>query len=334
LGFYDAANYIRLHFYFASEFVSSIIFFLNMGLTMLDMKQHMRVMKDYLIRAISEEYNVRAIACITTGLVSKACTRHKTFPTASAALGRALTGGLILGALLDPGQRVALAFDGKGPLGKVLVEAVNTGTVKGYVKNPQTELDLINGKLDVAGAVGKDGFLTVTKDLGLKDPYRGIVRLVSGEIASDIAYYLTESEQIPSAVGLGVYVDKDSSISAAGGFLVQTLPPSNDTVIDKLVDRIQSMPTVTEQFRHGISPEGILEAIFGSITFKILGKRPIFYRCSCSPERIEQALITLGRRGLESVLHDEEDIDIKCEFCRRVYIFKRAEINRLLDEMH
>ena len=298
------------------------------------MKRHIRVMKDYLVRAISDEYNVRAIACITTGIVSKACNRHKTYPTASAALGRALTGGLLLGALLDFGQRVALVFDGKGPLGKVMVEAVSSGSVKGYVKNPQTELDLINGKLDVAGAVGKDGFLIVTKDLGLKDPYRGIVRLASGEIASDIAYYLTESEQIPSAVGLGVFVDKDSSITAAGGFLVQTLPPSDDSVIDELVDRIQSMPTITEQLRSGISPVGILEAIFGSITFKILEKRPLFYRCSCSRERIEQALITLGRSGLESVLHDEEDIDIKCEFCRRVYIFKRAEISRLLDEMH
>jgi molecular chaperone Hsp33 len=291
-------------------------------------------MKDYLVRAISEEYNVRALACITTGLVSNACNRHRTFPTASAALGRALTGGLILGALLDPGQRVALVFDGKGPLGKIMVEAVSTGTVKGYVKNPQTELDSINGKLDVAGAVGADGFLTVTKDLGLKDPYSGIVRLASGEIASDIAYYLTESEQIPSAVGLGVFVDRDSSISAAGGFLVQTLPPSEDALIDELINRIQSMPSLTEQLRGGISPEGILEAIFGTISFKIIKRLPLLYRCSCSRERIEQALITLGRSGLESVLLDEEDIDIKCEFCRRVYIFKKAEINRLLDEMH
>jgi molecular chaperone Hsp33 len=298
------------------------------------MKRHIPFMKDYLVRAIAEEFNVRAIACITTGLVSNACKRHRTFPTASAALGRALTGGLILGALLDPAQRVALAFDGKGPLGKVLVEAVSSGTVKGYVKNPQTELDLIDGKLDVAGAVGTDGFLTVTKDLGLKDPYRGIVRLVSGEIASDIAYYLTESEQIPSAVGLGVYVDRDSSISAAGGFLVQALPFSEGSVIDDLIDRIQSMPAVTEQLRNGISPEGILEAVFGSIAFKTLERMPLYYRCSCSRERIEQALITLGRSGLESVLQDEEDIDIKCEFCRRVFIFKKASINRLLDEMH
>jgi molecular chaperone Hsp33 len=291
-------------------------------------------MRDYLIRAILEEYNVRAIACITTGVVSKACNRHGTSPTASAALGRALTGGLILGALLDSGQRVALVFDGGGPIGKVMVEAVSSGTVKGYVKNPQTELDPKNGKLDVAGAVGKDGFLTVTKDIGLKDPYRGIVRLVSGEIATDIAYYLTESEQIPSAVGLGVFVDKDCLIAASGGFLVQTLPPSDEAVIDELVTRIESMPAVTEQLRNGISPEGMLEAIFGSIRFKVLEKRSLFYRCSCSRERIEQALITLGRKGLEDVLHDEEDIDIKCEFCRRIHMFKKEEIMRLLEEMH
>jgi molecular chaperone Hsp33 len=305
-----------------------------MGLTTAELKRHIQIMKDYLIRAISEEYNVRAIACVTTTLVSKACKRHETFPTASAALGRALTGGLILGALMDPGQRVALVFDGGGPLGKVMVEAVSSGIVKGYVKNPQTELDAKDGKLDVAGAVGKDGFLTVTKDLGLKDPYRGIVKIVSGEIATDIAYYLTESEQIPSAVGLGVYVDKDGSITASGGFLVQTLPPSYDAVIDELIRRIQSMPTVTEQLRNGIMPEGMLETIFGSIGFKLLEKKPLFYRCSCSRERIEQALITLGKKGLESVLLDEEDIDIKCEFCRRVFMFKKEEIMRLLEEMH
>ncbi len=305
-----------------------------MGLTLPDMKRHTHVMKDYLVRSISEEYNVRAIACITTGVVSKACVRHGTYPTASAALGRALTGGLILGALLDSGQRVALAFDGNGPLGKVMVEATSSGAVKGYVKNPHIELDSKNGKLDVAGAVGTDGFLTVTKDLGLKETYRGIVRLLSGEIATDIAYYLTESEQIPSAVGLGVFVDKDDSITAAGGFLLQTLPPSDDTVIDELIHRMQSMPSVTEQLRNGILPEGILEAIFGSITFKVLERKSLFYRCSCSRERIEQALITLGSKGLESVLHDNEDIDIKCEFCRRIYIFKKEEIIRLLDEMH
>ncbi len=305
-----------------------------MGLTIAELKRHIHIMKDYLIRAISEECNVRAIACVTTTLVSMACKRHETFPTASAALGRALTGGLILGSLMDPGQRIALVFDGGGPLVKVMVEAGSSGRVKGYVKNPRTELDPKDGKLDVAGALGKDGFLTVTKDLGLKDPYRGIVKIVSGEIATDIAYYLTESEQIPSAVGLGVYVDKDGSIGASGGFLVQTLPPSDDAVIDELIRRIQTMPTVTEQLRSGIMPEGMLETIFGSIGFKVLEKKPLFYRCSCSRERIEQALITLGRKGLESVLLDEEDIDIKCEFCRRVYMFRREEIMRLLEEMH
>jgi len=180
-------------------------------------------MDDYLVRIIAQEKNVLGLACITTNLVNDARKMHGTYPTATAALGRALTGGELLGALLDEGQRVALKFAGDGPLRKIVVEAEGDGTVRGYVAEPQVDLPPVNGKFDVGGALGREGFLTVTRDLGVKTPYSGVVKLYTGEIASDIAYYLSESEQVPSAVALGVFVEPDLNVSAAGGFLIQSL---------------------------------------------------------------------------------------------------------------
>lgn len=290
-------------------------------------------MEDYLVRVIAKQANVRALACVTTGLVDKACKRHGTWPTASAALGRALTGGLLLGALLDPEQRVALQFEGNGPLKKILVEAESTGVVRGYVKEPEVDLPPRNGKLDVSGALGRAGFLTVTKDLRLKDPYRGTVQLYTGEIASDIAYYLTESEQIPSAVGLGVYVEPDGRVSAAGGFLIQSLPPSDENMIESLIAHIGRMPSITDQVRSGRTPEALLGAIFAEVPFEILETSPVAYRCSCSRGRIEQALITLGKEEVAALIKDEQIIDVKCEFCRKVHVFRRQELERLLNEM-
>ena len=208
-------------------------------------------MDDYLVRIITEEKNILGLACITTNLVNDARKRHGTFPTATAALGRALTGGELLGALLEPDQRVALKFTGNGPLKKIIVEAEGDGTVRGYVEVPQVDLPPRNGKFDVGGALGREGFLTVTKDLRLKEPYNGVVKLYTGEIASDIAFYLTESEQIPSAVGLGVFVETDGSVTASGGFLVQSLPPADEALIDSLAGRIENMPPITRQLKDG-----------------------------------------------------------------------------------
>lgn len=291
-------------------------------------------MNDYLVRIIAKEANVRALACVTTALVDKACQRHGTYPTASAALGRALTGGLLLGALLDPEQRVALLFEGNGPLKKIIVEAESNGVVRGYVKVPEVDLPLKNGKLDVAGAIGRAGFLTVTKDLRLKDPYRGTVQLATSEIATDIAQYLTDSEQIPSAVGLGVFVAPDLHVTAAGGFLVQALPGADEEVLDELIERITHMPPVTEQLRGGATPEKLLETIFGDVSYEVLENQLLRYRCSCSRARIEQAVITLGKEEIAALIRDDEVIDVTCEFCRKTYVFQRAEFERLLGEMH
>ncbi len=291
-------------------------------------------MNDYLVRVISEEKNILGLACITTNLVNDAQRRHGTYPTATAALGRALTGGGLMGALLEPGQRLALKFTGNGPLKKIIVEAEGDGTVRGYVEVPQVDLPPRNGKLDVGGALGKEGLLTVTKDLRLKDPYNGVVKLYTGEIASDIAFYLTESEQIPSAVGLGVYVEPDGIVSASGGFLIQSLPPADDALIDALAGRLESMPPVTSQLREGKTPEDLLEAVFEGIPHRIIETRPISFRCTCSRGRVEQALITLGESQMKEVIKGQEVFDISCQFCGRSYTFTKEHLGRLLHEMH
>ena len=227
---------------------------------------------DYLVRIITRSGNFRALACVTTGLVSEACRRHGTRPTASAALGRALTGGALFGALLKTGQRVGLRFEGNGPLKKIIVEAESNGAVCGYVGEPEAELPDRDGKLDVAGALGRAGFLTVTKDLGLKAPYRGMVQLQSSEIGDDLAYYLTSSEQIPSAVGLGVLVTPDGSIAAAGGFLIQALPPQDESTVDLLMERIAQLPRLSHLLAEGTNPEGLLERLFAGHPLRYPGE--------------------------------------------------------------
>ncbi len=291
-------------------------------------------MEDYLVRAVTKEGHVRGLACVTTRLVDEVNRKQGTSPTAIAALGRALTGGALMGALLKTGQRVALKFEGNGPLRKILVEADSDGTVRGTVGERTVELPPRNGKLDVAGALGRAGLLTVTKDLRLKEPYSGTVQLYTSEIAADLAFYLTESEQVPSAVGLGVYVEAAGEVSAAGGFLVQSLPPSNDEVIDRLTQQIQSMPPITELLRSGKTPEDLLEGIFTGIAFDLFEKRALSFKCSCSRERVTNGLVSLGREELAAIIELEETIDVTCEFCREVYVFSREELSRLVREIH
>lgn len=287
-------------------------------------------MNDYLVRIITKAGNIRAMACVTTELVNEARRRHNTFPTASAALGRALTGGALMGAMLKTGQRVALKFEGSGPLKKIIVEADSNGTVRGYVGVPEVYMVREDGKLDVAGALGRAGFLTVTKDLGLKEPYKGTVQLYTSEIAEDLALYLTESEQIPSAVALGVFVEPDISVSAAGGFLVQAIPPQDEEMIDTLMDRIGKLPPVTQLLREGKVPEEMLEMLFSGIPHDILERRALVFQCSCSREKVEKALISIGSKELVRMIEQQEKAEVKCEFCRQAYTFTREEIKLLL----
>lgn len=289
-------------------------------------------MTDYLVRIITETENVRALACITTGLSNEAQRRHGTYPTASAALGRALTAGALMGALLKTGQRVALKFEGNGPLKKILVEADSNGAVRGCVGVPGVHLVTGEGKLDVGGALGRAGFLTVTKDLGMKEPYKGMVQLLSGEIAEDLALYLTESEQTPSAVGLGVFVEPDNSISAAGGFLIQSLPPGDEAIVERLMDHINHLPPITRLLHDGVTPEKLLEKLFSGIPFKTLEKRALAFRCSCNREKIERALVSLGRTELSDMIEKEGWTEVTCEFCRQVWRLEREELLKLLSE--
>lgn len=289
-------------------------------------------MTDYLVRSITKDGSIRGLAAVTTTLVEEARRRHGAWPTAAAALGRALTGGALLGAALKTGQRVALKFEGDGPLRKIVVEADSNGAVRGYVAEPQVHLPPKNGKLDVAGALGRTGLLTVSKDLHLKEPYQGIVQLVSGEIAEDLALYLAESEQISSALALGVYVETDGRVAAAGGFLIQTLPPVQEEVLNQLIARIQKLPSVTDLLRTGSRPEAILTEIYADLPYSILDKYSLAWQCACSRERVEKALITLGREELAN-LAAEGETTITCEFCRQVHTFKQEDVQGLLQEI-
>ncbi|MEZ4527281.1 MAG: Hsp33 family molecular chaperone HslO [Desulfobacterales bacterium] len=286
---------------------------------------------DYLVRIITREGNTRGLACVTTALTAEACNLHGTLPTAGVALGRALTGGALMGALLKTGQRVALKFEGNGPLRKILVEADSNGAVRGYVGEPRTDLPPVNGKFDIPGALGKAGFLTVTKDLGVREPYRSIVQLRTSEIAEDMAWYFAESEQIPSAVGLGTYADPEKGVTVSGGFLIQAMPPQDDDVISRLTNRIQAMPSVTELLRGGSTPENLLDIMFADIPFDVLEKRRLAFQCSCSKERMERALIALGRSEIEKLVSEMGGADLTCEFCRSFYRFSSEELNRLAE---
>lgn len=287
-------------------------------------------MNDYLVRIITKAGNIRAMACITTELVDEARRRHGTFPTASAALGRALTGGALMGAMLKTGQRLALKFEGSGPLKKIIVEADSNGAVRGYVGVPEVHMVREDGKLDVAGALGLAGFLTVTKDLGLKEPYKGTVQLYTSEIAEDLALYLTESEQIPSAVALGVFVKPDNIVSAAGGFIIQAIPPQDEEMINTLMDRIGKLPPVSQLLREGKTPEEMLEMLFSGIPYDTLERRSLVFRCSCNREKVEQALISIGHEELVKMIEQQEVAEVKCEFCRQAYTFTREELKLLI----
>lgn len=289
-------------------------------------------MADYLVRAISDKANVIGLTCITTGIVDEAARIHGTSRTASAALGRALTGGLLMGALVKRGQRVGLKFEGNGPLKKIIVEADNDGTVRGFVGVPDTEVPFKDEKLNVSGALGSEGLLTVIKDIGLKEPYQGIIKFQSGEIGEDLARYFAESEQIPTAVGLGVFVEPDGKVSAAGGFIIQTLPPTEERAVDQLIENIRKIPTVTEFLRQGGTPEDMLAEIFSGITYHMLGKRNLFLRCACGRERVERILLALGIGELRRMIDEQNETEVTCEFCRTSYHFTRMELEDLIQE--
>jgi molecular chaperone Hsp33 len=289
-------------------------------------------MSDHLTRVLAPSVNLRAVACITTNTVAEACRRHQPAPTAAVALGRALTAGVLLGALLKGRQRLALKFEGSGPLEKIVVQADAHGGVHGYVAHPDVDLPLRHDRFDVAGALGA-GVLTVSKDLLLKTPYQGVVHLVSGEIGEDVAYYLTESEQIPSAVGVTTIPDAHGGVMVAGGFLIQSLPPANADAVDAVLQRIQTLPPLGRIFHDEPSAQGLLERIFHGMDMEVLETSPVAFRCSCSEQRILQALGTLGRDELLRLAAEEEAISIRCEFCGEEYRFSPIQLHELVRQL-
>ena len=291
-------------------------------------------MSDHIVRAITSDGFVQASAITSTGIVERARQIHKTFPTATAALGRVLTAASMMGnqQKVDNGS-LTLQIRGDGPLGTILAVSDAAGNVRGYVTNPQISLlEKYKGKLDVGAAVG-NGMLTVIRDLQMKEPYVGSVELVSGEIAEDLTSYFVQSEQIPTACALGVLVDVDQSVKAAGGYLIQLLPGAPDPVIDRIEAGIRAAGAVTQQLSGGMGAEELLRTVLHGFDLEILETTPVEYRCYCSRSRVTSTLISLGRKELQEIADGEENIHIGCQFCDADYTFTPGEVRELLQKI-
>ncbi len=291
--------------------------------------------KDELIRMITADGLVKAVAITGRGLVERARNIHQLLPMATAALGRALLGASMMGDMLkEEDASLTLQIKGGGPLGTVLAVSDSGGNVRGYVQNPHVELmEQRPGKLDVGAAVGTAGTLTVIKDLGLKEPYIGSIGLFSGEIADDLAMYFVESEQIPTACALGVRIDTDQSVAAAGGYLIQLLPGAGEDVVTRIEAGVQRVGAVSEVLTAGVDGEGLLRAVLSDFELEVLEKHPVEYRCTCTRERVTRALVSLGREELTALLEEQGQAELTCQFCDRVYRFSKGELEALMERI-
>ena len=284
---------------------------------------------DYMIRATAGNNQIRAFAATARETVEAARKFHNTSPVATAALGRLLVGGAMMGWMMK-GDILTLQVKGDGPLGGITVTADSAGHVKGYVNNPQVLLHANErGKLDVSGAVG-NGMLQVIKDMGMKEPYVGSCQLQTGEIAEDLTYYFAVSEQVPSSVGLGVRMEKDNTVRQAGGFISQLMPFTPDEMIDRLEAKLAGMSPVTAMLDRGMTPEQILEELLGEFGLELNEKKEMAYRCDCSRERISRALISIVKKDLQEMIDDGEPIEVNCHFCNKNYEFTVEELQKLL----
>ena len=288
-------------------------------------------MNDYIIRATAANDQIRAFAAVTTEMVETAREHHNTSPVATAALGRLLTAGAMMGSMMK-GEKDVLTLQIKagGPLQGITVTADSQGNVKGYVGNPDVCIPANSkGKLDVAGAVGP-GFLTVIKDMGLKEPYSGQVMLQTCEIAEDLTYYFATSEQVPSAVGLGVLMNKNNTVRQAGGFIVQLMPCAEEEVISRLEQNVQKINSVTNLLEEGHTPESLLEKVLEGFDVQINEKMDTRFRCNCSKERVAKALISIGRKELNEMIQEGKPIEMNCHFCNTNYNFTVEELKEIL----
>lgn len=288
-------------------------------------------MADYIVRATAANGQIRAFAATTRQMVEDARCAHETSPIATAALGRLLTGAVMMGSMMKSEKDIlTINVRGDGPMGGITVTADSMGNAKGYVLEPDVMLPAnAQGKLDVGGAVGQ-GYLNVIKDIGLKDPYVGRVELISGELAEDLTYYYAVSEQTPSSVGLGVLMNKDNTVAQAGGFIIQLMPGAADEIIDQLEARLEEVSSVTSMLSEGLTPENILERLLGGMELEILDQMPTKFYCNCSKERVEKVLISIGKGELESMIADGQPVELKCHFCNKSYEFSIPELEKIM----
>ncbi len=287
-------------------------------------------MSDYMVRATAAGGSIRAFAITSKELTEEARNAHQTSPVMTAALGRLLSGGAMMGCMMK-GEKdlLTIQIQCSGPAKGLTVTADAAGHVKGFVSNPAVELPpKAKGKLDVGGALGT-GVLSVIKDMGLKEPYVGQCELQTGEIAEDLTYYFAASEQTPSAVGLGVLVEKDGSVRHAGGFILQLMPFAEDAVIEKLETKIRGMDSVTGMLDRGLTPEGILMELLGDMGLEITDQLPASFSCDCSKEKVSRALAAISRKDLDSMIDDGEPIEVKCQFCGKAYSFDIEELKEI-----
>ena len=292
-------------------------------------------MSDQIVRVLAKDAPIKASAISARGLVERARQIHKTLPVATAALGRSLMGCSMMGnQLKEEDGSVTLQIRGSGPLGTITAVSDSAGNVRGYVQNGQVELvEKAPGKMDVGAAVGVDGTMTVIKDIGLKEPYVGSIGLLSGEIADDITAYFAESEQIPTACALGVLVNTDQSVLCAGGYLIQLLPGATDDMITRIEQGVARVGAVTNSLREGITPLELLRQVLGGFELEVLEESPVEYRCYCSRDRVTRALISMGREELGSLIEEQGEATLTCQFCDKVYHFDREELESIRKEM-
>ncbi len=290
-------------------------------------------MTDKLTKAVTKNGFIRIYAVNSKNTIEKARNFHNTLPLGTAALGRLMTGGLLMGAMLkDENTSLTLQMRGDGPLGLVLAVANSEGGVKGYVANPYADLPLnINGKIDVGNGIGKNGYMSVVKDMNMKEPYIGQVPIQTGEIGDDLAFYFAQSEQIPSLVALGVLVDRDLSVKAAGGFIVQIMPDCDEFNLKKFEKAAESITSVTNILEKGLSNEEIIKTVMKDFELDFLEEKAVDYLCDCSEDRMKRAIISLGKKEIQDIISEQGEAEIVCQFCNKAYTFSKEQLSEMLD---
>lgn len=290
-------------------------------------------MKDKLTIAVTKNGLIRIYAVNSKGIVEDARKFHSTMPTGTAAIGRLLTGAALMGAMLkDDDTSLTIQMRGDGPLGRVMAVAKSDGGVKGYIENPIAELPLNRfGKLDVGGGIGREGYLSIVKDMKMKEPYIGQVPIQTGEIGDDLAFYFAQSEQIPSLVALGVLVDRDYSVKQAGGFIVQIMPDCDEFNLKKFEKAAESLSSVTSMLDEGLSNEELIRRVMRDFEVDILEEREVEYRCDCCDERMQRAIVSLGKKEIQDMIDEQGEAEIICQFCNKAYNYGKAELIDMLN---